>query len=70
VIYDTSQGSIAKHLSIDGFLYYKFITQFVGERIFKIGKHLVKLQAKWLIVSYVQFSLYFCSQKMQNSSDK
>jgi len=46
VIYDTSQGSIAKHLSIDGFLYYKFITQFVGERIFKIGKHLVKLQAK------------------------
>ena len=34
VINDKSQGSIAKHLSWDGLLHYKFITQFAGERIF------------------------------------
>jgi len=27
------------------------IIQFAGERIVKIGEHLAKLQAKWLIVS-------------------
>jgi len=31
-----------------------------GKRIFKIGEHLAKLQAKWLIVS----------SEMQNSPDK
>ena len=50
-INDKSQGSIAKHLSYDRLLYYKYITQFAGERIFKIGEHLVQLQAKWFIVS-------------------
>ena len=43
VINDKSQGSIAKHLRSDGLLYYTFITQFAGERIFKIGEHLAKL---------------------------
>jgi len=28
------------------------VIQFAGERIFKIGEHLAKLQAKWLIASY------------------
>jgi len=46
VINDKSQGSIAKHLSCDRLLYYKYIIQFSGERIFKIGEHLAKLQAK------------------------
>ena len=46
VINDKSQGSTAKHLMSDELLYYTFITQSVGERIFKIGEHLVKLQAK------------------------
>jgi len=50
VINDKSQGTVAKHLSWDGLLYYKFIIQFADERIFKIGEHLAKLQAKWLIV--------------------
>ena len=50
VINDESQGSIAKHLSWDGLLYYKFITQFATKRIFKIGEHLAKLQAKWFIL--------------------
>ena len=50
VINDKSRGSIAKHLSCDGLLHYKFITQFGGERNFKIGEHLAKLQAKSLIV--------------------
>jgi len=49
VINDKSQGSIAKHLRCDEFLYYTFIIQSAGERIFKIGEHLAKLQAKWLI---------------------
>ena len=37
---------------------------------FQIGEHLAKLQAKWFIVSYAQFALDFCPQKMQNSPDK
>jgi len=39
-------------------LYYKFITQFANKRIFEIGEHLVKLQAKWLIMSFAPFALY------------
>jgi len=38
-VYDTSQGSIAKHLSCGGLLHYKFTIQFAGERIYKIGEH-------------------------------
>ena len=52
VIYDKSQDTTAKHLNCDVLLHCKFITQFAGERIFKISEHLAKLQAKWLIVSY------------------
>ena len=59
VINDKSQGSIAKHLRCDELLYYTFIIQFAGERIFKIGEHLAKLQAKWLIVSCAPFALQF-----------
>ena len=51
VVNDKSQGSVAKHLNLDGLLHYKFISQFAEKRIFKISKHLAKLQAKWLIVS-------------------
>ena len=51
MINDKSQGSIAKHLSCDGLLYYIYSTECAGERIFEIGKYLAKLQAKWLIVS-------------------
>jgi len=40
---------MAKHLRNDDLLNYTFITQSPGERIFKIGEHLAKLQAKfWL----------------------
>jgi len=46
VINDKSQGSIAKHLRNDELLYYTFITQSAGERIFKNGEYLAKLQAK------------------------
>ena len=46
VINDKSQGSIAKHLRNDELLNYTFITQSPGERIFKIGEHFAKLQAK------------------------
>jgi len=46
VINDKPQGSIAKHLRCDELLYYTFIIQSAGDRIFKIGEHLVKLQAK------------------------
>jgi len=63
VINDKSQGSIAKHLRCDELLYYTFIIQSAGERIFKIGEHLAKLQAKWLIVSCTPFALFFCPQR-------
>jgi len=65
-----SQDSTAKHFSYDGLLHYKFIVLFAGEFFFQIGEHLAKLQAKWFIVSYAQFALDFCPQKMQNSPDK
>jgi len=51
VINDKSHGSIAKQLRCDELLYYTFIIQSACERIFKIGEHLAKLQAKWLIVN-------------------
>ena len=43
-------------------LHYTFIVQSAGERIFKIGEHLAKLQAKWLIVSSAPFALDFLLQ--------
>jgi len=47
VINDKSQDNTAKHLKNDELFYYTFIMQSAGERIFKIGEHLAKLQAKW-----------------------
>ena len=47
-INDESQGSIATNLKCDELLYYTFIIYSAGERIFNIGEHLAKLQAKWL----------------------
>jgi len=60
---DKSRDSTAKQLSYDKLLHCKFINQFAGERIFKVGEHLVKLQAKRLIVLYASFTLDFCPQK-------
>jgi len=56
-INDKSQGNIAKHLKRDELFYYTFIIQSACERIFKIGEHLAKLQAKWLIVLCAPFAL-------------
>ena len=42
-INDESQGSITKNLRCDELLYYTFIINSTGERIFNIGKHLAKL---------------------------
>jgi len=61
-INNESQGSIAESLKCDELLYYTFITHSAGERIFKIGEHLAKLQAKWLIA--------LLSSKMQISPNK
>ena len=65
VIHDKSQGGIAKQLKNDELLYYTFITQSAGERIFKIGEHLVKLQptGKKVIGSCAPFALHFCPQR-------
>jgi len=63
VINDKSQGSIAKHLTCDELLYYTSIIQSAVEKNFKIGEHLPKLQAKWLIVSYTPFALDVCRQR-------
>jgi len=62
-INDKSQDSTAKQLNCDGLLHYKFITHFASERTFKIGEHLAKLQAKWLILSNAPFALDFCPQR-------
>jgi len=67
-INDESQHSIAKNLRRDELLYYTFIIHSAGERIFKIGEHLAKLQAKSLTVSYTPLALL--SSKMQISPDK
>jgi len=63
VINDKSQGSIAKQLRCDQFLYRTFIILSVGEQNFKIGEHLAKVQAKWLIISCAPFTLHFFSQR-------
>jgi len=55
-INDESQGNIDTNLSCDELLYYTFIANSAGERIFKIGKHLAKLWAKSLTVSYTPFA--------------
>jgi len=65
-INDESQGSIANNLKFDESLYYTFITHSAGERIFNIGKHLAKLQTKWLSVSYTPFALHFCPQRYRS----
>ena len=46
LINDKSQCSIAKHFRNDDLDYCTFIIQSAGKRIFKIGEHLAKLQAK------------------------
>jgi len=51
VINDKSQYSTANHLSYDGLLNYKFVSNCAGERTFKIREHLAKLQTKWLSMS-------------------
>jgi len=61
-INDKSQGSKAKNLRYDELLYYTFINNFAGERIFKIGEHLAKLRAKSLTVSYIPFMGFFIWQ--------
>jgi len=51
-INDESQRSIDKNLRCDELLYYTLFIHSAGERIFNIGKHSAKLQAKRLSVSY------------------
>jgi len=65
-ISDESQGSIAKNLRCDELLYYTFIIHSAGERIFKIGKHLAKLWAESLTVSYTPFAMHFCLQRCRS----
>ena len=65
-INDESQGSIANNLRCDDFNF-TFIIHSAGERIFKIGEHLVKLRAKSLTVSYtLSYTLHFCPQRCRS----
>ena len=66
VINDKSHGSITKHLRCDDLLYYTFISQSADGKIFKIGEHVAKLQAKWLTVSYAPFALHFWPQRCRS----
>ena len=72
VINDKSQCSIAKHLRSDELLHYTFIIQSAGERIFKIDKHLAKLQLTGTIVDcfVCPIRLALLSSKMLISPDK
>ena len=54
---------LTNHLRSDELLPYTFIIQSAGERIFKIGEHLAKLEAKWLTVSCAPFVLHFRPQR-------
>ena len=65
-INDESKGNIDKNLICDELLYYTFIANSAGERIFKIGEHLAKLRAKSLTVSYTPFALHFCPQRCRS----
>jgi len=65
-INDESQGSKAKNLRYGELVYYTFIINSAGERIFKIGEHLAKLRAKLLTVSYTPFALNFCPQRCRS----
>jgi len=69
-INDESQGSIAKNLKCDGLVYYTFIIHSAGERIFEIGEHLAKLQAKMVDCVIHPIRLSLLSSKMQISPDK
>jgi len=60
---------LTNHLRIDELLPYTFIIQSAGERIFKIGEHLAKLQAKWLTLM-CPIRLALSSSKMLISPDK
>jgi len=66
VINNKSKSSIAKNFSCDGLIHYIYILESAGERIFKIGKHLANLQAKWLIVSYTPLALDVCPQRCRS----
>jgi len=54
---------MTKHVRFDVLLYYKFIIQLAGERIFKIVEDLASLQTKWLLVSCATFALCFFPQR-------
>jgi len=70
VINDKSQSSIAKHLRNDELLHYTFIIQSAGERIFRIGEHLTKLQAKMVDCFMPPIRIALLSTKMLISPDK
>jgi len=55
--------SIAKNFRCDEVHYYTFIIHSAGERIFKIGEHLAKLQAKSFTMLYTPFALHVCPQR-------
>jgi len=47
-------------------VHYEFVLKFSSERNFKMGEHLVKLRAKWLIVSCALFAFPLSHLKMPN----
>ena len=62
VLNDKSQDSIAKHLSCDELLHYKFIIQFAGKKFLQ-SVNIGEVTSKWLIMSYAPFALDFCPQR-------
>jgi len=69
VLNDKSQDSTAKHLSYGELLYYKFITQFAGEKILK-SVNIGEVTSKMVDCVIRPICLRLLSSKMQNSPDK
>ena len=70
MINDKSQGSVAKYLSWDGLLHYKFVIQFAGEKKFKNLRTFRKVTGKMVDRVIHPIRPRRLSSKMQNSPDK
>jgi len=65
-INDESQCSTAKNFKVRWVTLLHIYHSLCWWRIFKIGKHLAKLRAKSLTVSYTPFALHFCPQRCRS----
>jgi len=61
---------IAKHLSWNGLLHYKYITEFPGDRIFLNRQKFGEVTGKMVYCDLCPICYTLLTSKMQNSPDK